>query len=96
LEILKPGRALHGEKVALGTIIMLYIYGSPLWRRVRRIMKKIGLPTTAREIGIEPDVIVEALTIAHKIRPDRYTVLGETGLSKEAAWRILRETGIID
>jgi glycerol-1-phosphate dehydrogenase [NAD(P)+] len=96
LELVAPGKALHGEGVALGTIIMLYIYGDPLWRKIRSIMKKIGLPTTARELGVDNEDIIRALTIAHTIRPERYTILGESGLSREAAIRVLRETGIIE
>jgi len=96
LELLAPGKALHGEAVALGTIIMLYIYGDPLWKRIKRVAKKVGLPTTAKDLGIPDEVIVSALTIAHTIRPERYTVLGEKGLSEEAAVKVLRETGIIE
>ncbi|WP_052833684.1 NAD(P)-dependent glycerol-1-phosphate dehydrogenase [Staphylothermus hellenicus] len=95
LDLLAPGKALHGEQVALGTIMMLYLYGDPKWKKIKRIMKKIGLPTTAEEIGIPIETIVKALTIAHKIRPNRYTILGEKGLTEEAAWRLVRETGII-
>ncbi len=95
LEILAPNKGLHGEKVALGTMLMLYLYGDPTWKKVRKIMKKIGLPTTADELGIPGEVLVEALTIAHKIRPERYTILGEKGLTREAAWNLLRETGVI-
>ena len=95
LEVLAPGKALHGEKVAVGTILMLHLYGDPKWRKIRRIMKKIGLPTTAEELGIPPETLVEALTIAHKIRPERYTILGEKGLTREAAWNLLRETGVV-
>ncbi len=95
LDLLMPGKALHGEQVALGTIMMLYLYGDPKWRRVRRIMKKIGLPTTAKELGIPPEIIVKALLLAHKIRPERYTILGENGLTPEAAWRLVRETGVV-
>lgn len=95
LDLLAPGKALHGEQVALGTIMMLYLYGDPRWKKIKRIMKKIGLPTTAREIGIPVETIVEALTTAHKIRPNRYTILGEKGLTREAAWRLVHETGIV-
>ncbi|RLG88935.1 MAG: NAD(P)-dependent glycerol-1-phosphate dehydrogenase, partial [Thermoprotei archaeon] len=66
-----------------------------MWKKIRKIMKKIGLPVSAKEIGIPPEKIVEALTIAHKIRPERYTILGEKGLTREAAWRLVKETGII-
>jgi len=95
LDIVAPGRALHGEQVALGTIMMLYLHGDSSWRRVRRILKKVGLPTNAYEIGIEPEKITEALTIAHTIRPERYTILGEKGLTREAAYRLAEETGVI-
>jgi len=94
LEILAPGKGLHGEKVALGTILMLYLYGDPQWRRIRKIMKKLGLPTTAKELGVPVEIIVKALLIAHKIRPERYTILGEKGLSEEAAWKLIKDTGV--
>jgi glycerol-1-phosphate dehydrogenase [NAD(P)+] len=96
LEIVAPGKALHGEAVALGTVIMLYIYGDPLWRRIKSVMEKIGLPTKARELGVTGEELVKALTIAHTIRPERYTILSETGLSREAAIKALKETGVID
>lgn len=95
LELLAPGKVLHGEAVALGTIIMLYIYGDPLWVRVKKVMKKIGLPTSAEELGLPGEILVKALSIAHEIRPERYTILGEKGLSSEASVRVLRETGVI-
>jgi glycerol-1-phosphate dehydrogenase [NAD(P)+] len=96
LEIVAPGKALHGEAVALGTVIMLYIYGDPLWRRIKSVMEKIGLPTKARELGVTGEELVKALTIAHTIRPERYTILSESGLSREAAIKALKETGVID
>lgn len=96
VELLTPGRVLHGEAVAMGTLVMLYIYGDSLWRKVKNVMKKIGLPTTAKELGLPSDVLVKALSIAHEIRPERYTILGERGLSIEASFRVLKETGIID
>lgn len=96
LELLAPGKALHGEAVALGTIIMLYIYGDPLWKKIKQVAKKVGLPTTAKDLGIPDEIVISALTIAHTIRPERYTVLGEKGLPEEAAVKILRETGIIE
>ncbi|CCC82145.1 sn-glycerol-1-phosphate dehydrogenase [Thermoproteus tenax] len=84
----------HGELVALGTIIMSYLHGMD-WRRIKALAKSAGLPTTLKEAGIDRDVAVHALTNAHKIRPDRYTILGESGLSKEAAEMALENTGLI-
>ncbi len=96
LDMLAPGKALHGEQVGVGTIMMLYLYGDKRWKKVRSVMRKIGLPTTARELGIPAEIIVKALTIAHRIRPERYTILGENGLTPEAAWRLAKETGVIE
>lgn len=95
LELVAPGKALHGEAVAIGTVIMLYIYGDESWKKIRHIMRKIGMPTTAAELGLTPEDLVKALTIAHTIRPERYTILGEKGLSREAAVKVLKETGIV-
>ena len=51
---------------------------------------------SARELGVRDIDIVKALTIAHTIRPDRYTILGEKGLTWEAAERLARITRVID
>ncbi|HIQ10558.1 MAG TPA: iron-containing alcohol dehydrogenase, partial [Pyrodictium sp.] len=95
LDLLAPKPALHGEQVALGTIMMMYLHGGN-WRAVRATMKRLGLPVTAKELGIEDSIIIKALTIAHKIRPERYTILGETGLTWEAAEKLARVTKVIE
>lgn len=86
--------ALHGEQVGVGTIMMAYLHGRN-WRKIKRMLESIGAPTTAKDLGVSEDKIIEALTIAHKIRPDRYTILGRDGLSREAAERLARNTGVI-
>ncbi len=83
---------LHGELVALGTIMMAYLHGLN-WRRMKLILQSLGVPTTARELGLDRDLIVEALMMAPRIRPDRYTILG-TGLSREAAENLVDTTEI--
>lgn len=93
LEKIAPGKALHGEMVGVGTIMMMYLHGGD-WKRIREVLRKIGAPTTAKELGVEDEEIIEALTIAHKIR-DRYTILGVRGLTKEAAENLARITGVI-
>ena len=52
-------------------------------------------PTTAKELGIKDEYIIEALVQAHKINPERYTILGDTGLTYEAAERLATITGVI-
>ncbi|ABU82351.1 NAD(P)-dependent glycerol-1-phosphate dehydrogenase [Ignicoccus hospitalis] len=95
LDVIANRPALHGEQVGVGTIMMLYLHGSKLWRKVRKVLRDLNLPTTAEELGVEDEKIIEALTIAHKIRPERYTILGSDGLTREAAERLARTTGVI-
>jgi len=94
LDMLLEKPALHGEQTGLGTIIMAYLHGMK-WEKVRETLKRVGAPTTAYELGIEPEIIVEALTIAHTIRPERYTILGKDGLTREAAEKAAKITGVI-
>ena len=94
LDIVANYPALHGEQVGVGTILMSYLHGLN-WRQIRRTLKKIGLPVTAKELGVKEEHVIEALTIAHKVRPDRYTILGEGGLTRDAAEEVAVRTGVI-
>ena len=94
LDIVAEKPALHGEQVGIGTIMMAYLHGKN-WRLIRKTLKQVGAPTTAKELGVGEHHIVEALTIAHKIRPERYTILGDKGLSWRAAENLARITGVI-
>ncbi|MFH1327337.1 MAG: NAD(P)-dependent glycerol-1-phosphate dehydrogenase [Candidatus Bathyarchaeota archaeon] len=86
--------ALHGEQCGVGTIMMAYLHKMN-WKRIREVLKKIGAPTTANELKVDTEEVVEALTQAHKVRPERYTILGEKGLSRDRAVRLAKVTGVI-
>ena len=94
LDSISPGVALHGEQVGIGTIMMMYIHGGD-WKAIRNFLLRIGTPVTATELGIDGERIIKALTKAHLVRPERYTILGETGLSEVAARRVARRTEIL-
>ncbi len=95
LDMVAPKPALHGEQVGVGTIMMSYLHGMK-WSRIKRVLKRVGAPTTARELGIPDKYIIEALLIAPRIRPERYTILGEKGLTREAAIELAKITGVIE
>ncbi|HQF16037.1 MAG TPA: NAD(P)-dependent glycerol-1-phosphate dehydrogenase [Methanotrichaceae archaeon] len=90
---LAPGRALHGELCGLGTIVMMYLHGGD-WQRIREALRDVGAPITADEAGLDSETVIEALLMAPKIRPERYTILG-TGLTREAAVSAARSTKVI-
>ncbi len=94
LDTIAPTPALHGEQCGVGTIMMAYLHGID-WRKIKKVLKVIGAPTTAKELGIEDEFIIRALVEAHRIRP-RYTILGDTGLTWEAAEKLARVTEVIE
>ena len=87
-------KPLHGEAVGVGTIMMSYLHGLK-WRKIRGLLRRVGLPTTAEELGVTEEEVIEALTMAARIRPERYTILGERGLTREAAEELARKTEVI-
>ena len=94
LDMIAPKPALHGEQCGVGTIMMAYLHGMN-WRKIKKALKIIGAPTTAKELGIDDEYIIRALVEAHKVRP-RYTILGDSGLTWEAAEKLARATGVIE
>ena len=95
LDRIAPGKALHGHQVGVGSIITAYLHGGDrgFWREMRAALESIDAPTTAAELGISDDEVLEALTTAHQIR-DRYTILGD-GVSESAAVEAATKTGVI-
>lgn len=94
LDQMLPKPALHGEQCGVGAIMMARLHNIN-WRQVRDTLKRVEAPTTAKELGAEPEQITEALTRAAEIRPDRYTILDERVLTPEAAQKLAKTTGVI-
>ena len=94
LDVLAPDSGLHGEKCGIGTIMMAKLHRID-WRRVRSALKNVGAPVEASQIGIGDSMVVEALTKASTIRPDRYTILSKKRLSRKSAALLAKSTGVI-
>lgn len=94
LTTIAPRPALHGEQCGVGTILCAYLHGTN-WQLIKDVLSRIGAPTTANDLGITKEYILDALTKAHSLRPERYTILGESGLTREAAERVASVTGVI-
>ncbi|MBI2583416.1 MAG: iron-containing alcohol dehydrogenase [Candidatus Aenigmarchaeota archaeon] len=86
-------KALHGEQVALGTIIMQYLHGTD-WKRTKQIMKQLQLPTSLGKIGIDEKTSIKALVMAKNVR-DRYTILNKVKIDEKNAKEILRNVGVL-
>jgi len=95
LDRIAPGRASHGHQVGVGSIMTAYLHSGEngLWRDIRDALANIDAPTTAAELNLDDDEVLEALTTAHEIR-DRYTILGD-GIDETAAREVAKQTGVI-
>jgi glycerol-1-phosphate dehydrogenase [NAD(P)+] len=94
MDIVAPGKGLHGEKCGIGTIMMAKLHGMN-YEAIRHSLKVIGLPTKASQIGATTDEVIKALVFARDIRKERYTILEEVKLTVETARNLARETGVI-
>jgi glycerol-1-phosphate dehydrogenase [NAD(P)+] len=94
LDIVAPRPALHGEQCGVGSIMMAFLWKAD-WRCLKKKLEIIGVPTTAEGLGIEAEYIIEALTLAHKIRSDRYTILDVKNLDRKAAEELALAAGVI-
>ena len=67
---------LHGELVALGSLIMSYVQGAD-FLRIKRIVDKLGMTLSLSEIGLTKDQVIEALLMARERGREkkRYTIL---------------------
>ena len=94
LDIVAGETSLHGGRTGVGAVLCSYLQGSN-WEAIREFLQEIGAPSTAKELNVTPEQVVTALTMAHSLRPERYTILGETGVTEAAAEKVARATGVI-
>ena len=94
LDKIAPGRGLHGEKCGIGAIMMAKLQRQD-WRAIRRALTRVGAPTSAAEVGLTEDNVVDALIKAQSLRPDRYTILERVKMTKRKARNLARSVHVI-
>ncbi|HEX4919759.1 MAG TPA: NAD(P)-dependent glycerol-1-phosphate dehydrogenase, partial [Candidatus Bathyarchaeia archaeon] len=94
LDVVAGETSLHGGRTGVGAVLCSYLHGSN-WESIREFLQEIGAPSTAKELNVTAEQVVKALTMAHSLRPERYTILGETGVTEAAAEKVARATGVI-
>jgi glycerol-1-phosphate dehydrogenase [NAD(P)+] len=94
LDLVTDNPAMHGEQCGVGSIMMAYLHKMD-WKEIKGTLQAVGAPTTATELEIEPESIMQALVRACSIRPERYTILGKCELDEDAANRLAEATGVV-
>jgi len=92
--VVGPSYGLHGERVGIGTIMMAKLHGLD-WERVVETLSNVGAPTKAKQIELTEDHVVNALTAAQSLRPDRYTILSKIKLDKKSAYSLAKSVKVI-
>ena len=94
LDMIAPEPALHGEQCGVGAIMMARLHGLD-WKSIRETLGVIGAPTTAQDLGISKEIVVDALVKARTIRPERYTILNDAKLTEKSATSLAKECMVI-
>ena len=94
VDYLEPGVGLHGEKCGIGSILISKLQGQD-WKKIVLMLKNVGAPTTAKQIGLKPKTLAQALSIAQSLRPERYTILNQVKMTKEKAIALAKSTGVL-
>lgn len=84
--LVKP--ALHGEQVAIGTLIADCLREDDI-SLLKDYFLTIGLPLSYLDLGIDKNTLIEAIIAASQTRPGRYTILDEIELKKGKLSEIL-------
>ncbi|MCL4332055.1 MAG: NAD(P)-dependent glycerol-1-phosphate dehydrogenase [Candidatus Thermoplasmatota archaeon] len=94
MEMTGKGNAIHGEYCAMGTVVSMYLHGGD-WQSLKNAFNSLHLSVRARDYGIPDEDAINALSTAHNIRPERFTILGDVDLARGASEKALETTGII-
>ena len=94
LDKIAVGKGLHGEKCGLGSIMIAKLQGQD-WKKIAKTLKDLGAPTTAKQIGLKNEQIIDALIIAQELRPERYTILKEIEMTETKAMNLAKSTRVI-
>jgi glycerol-1-phosphate dehydrogenase [NAD(P)+] len=81
--------AMHGEQVALGSLVSAAAHGGPLLAELTDLYARLGLPLDPSQLSISTEHMLQAVQAAPGTRAGRYTILSEHDLSEAAVARLL-------
>jgi len=79
----------------ISTYLKSFLYSFKIKRQIVKTLKNLGAPTTAKKIGLKPDTLAKALTIAQDLRPERYTILKEVDMTFKKAIELAKSTKVL-
>lgn len=95
LDALGISSALHGEQVAVATLLCAQLHGEPTGP-IARFMARLGLPTSPEELGIDRAAFIAAAHEAPRYRAGRWTILSQRRITRAALARACDEACVTD
>ncbi len=92
IDKLFPGTAMHGQQVALGTILAEKLRGGDDYENYKKLFKNLDLPTSYKDLGLTEEQMIQVIKFAPKTRPGRYSILEKLSLSKEQIKQHINES----
>ncbi|MHA1166634.1 MAG: iron-containing alcohol dehydrogenase [Candidatus Hodarchaeales archaeon] len=74
-----------------------HLFAQQDWRLVRDALKTVRAPINAKELNVRSSSVIEALIDSYSVKQVSpiYTILGDSGLTEEAAWNLAIKTGVV-
>lgn len=82
IDALYPGRASHGEQVAVGALFASFLREDERLDALAAALGRFGVARLPRDLGLSEEEFAAAVQLAPSTRPDRYTVLEHLGLDE--------------
>ena len=83
IDALHPGRATHGEQVAVGALFASFLRGDGTHHALDASLRRHGVPRLPAHVGLTSEEFAAAVALAPSTRPDRYTILEHLDLGEE-------------
>lgn len=84
IDELFPGRATHGEQVAVGALFASFLRDDPAAPALDAALRRHGVPRLPGDLGLADEQFAAAVAHAPSTRPDRYTILEHLDLDEKA------------
>jgi glycerol-1-phosphate dehydrogenase [NAD(P)+] len=97
IDALYPGKATHGEQVALGALFASFLREDGLLPELDSAFSRLGVPRLPADLELGEDEFAKAVAHAPSTRPDRYTILEHLDLDEDQIRdRVNRFVGALD
>jgi glycerol-1-phosphate dehydrogenase [NAD(P)+] len=83
IDALYPGKATHGEQVAVGALFASFLRGDAFVDSLDASFRRLGVPRLPGDLGLTDEQFVAAVAHAPATRPDRYTVLEHLNMGED-------------